>query len=35
VAAPPDQGAPQREPNTAGDRVNIVLSGKFLPYKTY
>ena len=25
----------QREPNTAGDRVNIVMSGKFLPYKTY
>ena len=25
----------KREPNTAGDRVNIVLSGKFLPYKTY
>ncbi|MEI7429199.1 MAG: cyanase [Betaproteobacteria bacterium] len=25
----------QREPNPAGDRVNIVMSGKFLPYKTY
>lgn len=25
----------QREPNDAGDRVNIVLSGKFLPYKEY
>ena len=25
----------QREPNPAGDRVNIVISGKFLPYKTY
>jgi len=25
----------KREPNTAGDRVNIVMSGKFLPYKTY
>jgi len=25
----------QREPNDNGDRVNIVLSGKFLPYKTY
>ena len=25
----------QREPNENGDRVNIVLSGKFLPYKTY
>ena len=25
----------QREPNTAGDRVSIVMSGKFLPYKTY
>ena len=25
----------QREPNAAGDRVNIVMSGKFLPYKTY
>jgi cyanate lyase len=24
-----------REPNAAGDRVNIVMSGKFLPYKTY
>ncbi|MCZ4304561.1 cyanase [Zoogloeaceae bacterium G21618-S1] len=24
-----------REPNPAGDRVNIVMSGKFLPYKTY
>ena len=25
----------QREPNDAGDRVNIVMSGKFLSYKTY
>jgi cyanate lyase len=25
----------QREPNAAGDRVKIVMSGKFLPYKTY
>ena len=25
----------KREPNTAGDRVNIQMSGKFLPYKTY
>lgn len=25
----------KREPNAAGDRVNIVMSGKFLPYKTY
>lgn len=25
----------QREPNAAGDRVNIVMSGKFLPYKMY
>jgi cyanate lyase len=25
----------QREPNAAGDRVNIQMSGKFLPYKTY
>ena len=25
----------QREPHANGDRVNIVLSGKFLPYKTY
>jgi cyanate lyase len=24
-----------REPNDAGDRVNIVMSGKFLSYKTY
>lgn len=24
-----------REPNPMGDRVHIVLSGKFLPYKTY
>ena len=24
-----------REPNAAGDRVTIVMSGKFLPYKTY
>jgi cyanate lyase len=25
----------QREANPAGDRVKIVMSGKFLPYKTY
>ncbi len=25
----------QREPNAAGDRVSITMSGKFLPYKTY
>jgi len=25
----------EREPNAAGDRVSIVMSGKFLPYKTY
>lgn len=24
-----------REPHEKGDRVNIVMSGKFLPYKTY
>ncbi len=24
-----------REPNPAGDRVKITMSGKFLPYKTY
>ena len=24
-----------REPNAAGDRVSIVMSGKFLPYKSY
>lgn len=24
-----------REPNANGDRVNITMSGKFLPYKTY
>jgi len=24
-----------REPDSKGDRVNIVMSGKFLPYKTY
>lgn len=24
-----------REANAAGDRVSIVMSGKFLPYKTY
>ena len=24
-----------REPDPNGDRVNVVLSGKFLPYKTY
>ena len=25
----------KREPNDKGDRVNVVLSGKFLPYRTY
>lgn len=25
----------EREPNPAGDRVRIVMSGKFLPYKDY
>ena len=25
----------KREADTKGDRVNIVMSGKFLPYKTY
>ena len=25
----------RREPNPAGDRVSITMSGKFLPYKTY
>ena len=25
----------QREPNPMGDRVNITMSGKFLPYKSY
>jgi cyanate lyase len=25
----------QREPDPKGDRVNVVLSGKFLPYKRY
>ena len=25
----------KREPNPAGDLVNIVMSGKFLPYKQY
>ncbi len=25
----------QREPDPKGDRVNVVLSGKFLSYKTY
>ena len=25
----------QREANPNGDRVNVVLSGKFLPYKSY
>ena len=25
----------EREPNDAGDRVRIVMSGKFLPYKSY
>lgn len=25
----------QREPDPKGDRVNVVISGKFLPYKSY
>jgi cyanate lyase len=25
----------QRQPDPKGDRVNVVLSGKFLPYKTF
>ncbi|KQP21736.1 cyanase [Pseudorhodoferax sp. Leaf267] len=25
----------QRQPDPKGDRVNVLLSGKFLPYKTY
>jgi len=25
----------KREPNPAGDRVSITMSGKYLPYKTY
>jgi cyanate lyase len=25
----------KREPNSNGDRISIVMSGKFLPYKTY
>jgi cyanate lyase len=25
----------QREPDPNGDRVRIVMSGKFLPYKEY
>jgi len=25
----------KREPDSKGDRVNIVMSGKFLPYKSY
>ncbi|MGA1554003.1 MAG: cyanase, partial [Burkholderiaceae bacterium] len=25
----------KREPDPKGDRVRVVLSGKFLPYKTY
>lgn len=25
----------KREPDPKGDRVSIVMSGKFLPYKTY
>ncbi len=25
----------QREENSNGDRVNLVMSGKFLPYKSY
>ena len=24
-----------REPDPTGDRVKIVMSGKYLPYKTY
>jgi cyanate lyase len=24
-----------REPHEKGDRVNVVMSGKYLPYKTY
>lgn len=24
-----------REPDPKGDRVSVVLSGKFLPYKSY
>ena len=24
-----------REPDPKGDRVNVSMSGKFLPYKTY
>jgi cyanate lyase len=24
-----------RQPDPKGDRVNVVLSGKFLPYKQY
>jgi len=27
--------AVEREPNPAGDRVHITMSGKFLPYKQY
>ncbi|SAL24416.1 cyanase [Caballeronia humi] len=25
----------QRQPDPKGDRVNVILSGKFLPYKSY
>ena len=25
----------RREPDQAGDRVSITMSGKFLPYKSY
>jgi cyanate lyase len=25
----------QRQPDPNGDRVKVVLSGKFLPYKTF
>jgi cyanate lyase len=25
----------ERQPDPNGDRVNVVLSGKFLPYKQY
>ena len=29
------QDGDRREPDPAGDRVKIVMSGKFLPYKAY
>lgn len=25
----------ERQPDLKGDRVKVILSGKFLPYKTY